>query len=126
MEHGPVLSEVLDFLNGKRSDVSWKRRITPAASDTHLVHLVGNVPDNLLSESEKQSLCLAHEIFSKMTKQQLEKYCHDNFHEWENPGKSSKPISYEILFKEIGKPAGFAEDMEEMQKDEDHLLQLLA
>ena len=125
MEHGPVLSEVLDLLNGVRSDPLWKNHISTASRDTHLIHLKKDLPDNLLTENEKKSLCIAHEVFSKMTKDEAEEYCHRNFKEWVAPGKTSKPIDFETIYKEVGRP-GFSEEMQDLQREEAFLLQLLA
>jgi hypothetical protein len=100
MKSGPILSSVLRLLNGEIEDAVWSRHISKGYSDTLLVHLLHDKRgDDLLSGSEKESLTKAWEVFDPMSWAQVKAFGHDPkiFPEWEDPGYSRKPITFESL-----------------------------
>lgn len=126
MEHGPVLSKILDYLDGDVVDLYWSRHISKADGDTHHVHLLAPVPDDLLSEKEKEALKMAYDFFKDMTWEKVKKYCHENFKEWDNPGKTSKPIAFENILKAAKKPGSFIEELHSQQEERALLKKLFA
>ena len=128
MKNGPILSAVLNLLNGAGRNAYWKKHISTAASDAHLVHLLDeNIGDDLLSEDEKESLTRAWDIFSKMNWDEVKEFCHNskNFPEWENPGRSRKAITFERLYEVVGRPQKLVEEIEMMEREEKLFSQLI-
>lgn len=126
LPHGPILGTILDLLNGKIKDDSWHKHFTVAHANTHLIHLLKDLNEDLLTRNERQSLEKAYDIMSKMTWKELQHFCHKEFGEWEDPGDGQKPIRFEAIFREVKKPLAFAQDLQELQKDDTFLLHLLA
>jgi hypothetical protein len=123
MPQGPVLSGILDLLNGKRSHPFWTKHISQATRDNHLIRLLEEAPTDLLTESEKVTLEKVHARLAGMEWNDLKDYCHKLFTEWEDPGKSQKPIEFETMLLKSGKrkPA-FVHELISLQKERQFLL----
>ena len=126
MDHGPVLSKILDYLDGDVVDFYWSKHISKAKADTHQVKLLAPVPDDMLSEKEKEALIIAFNFFKDMSWEEVQDYCHKNFKEWEDPHGTSKPITYELLLKAAKKPATFVEEIQSQQAEKALLKKLFA
>ena len=104
MDHGPVLSSTLDLINhgpepGMESP--WLELIS--APDKYDVRLqTEDPPDDELSRAEEE---LIDEIFSQFgnkSRWQLVDHLH-TLPEWEDPQGGSLQISYEDIFRALGK-----------------------
>jgi uncharacterized phage-associated protein len=126
MDHGPVLSKILDYLDGDVVDFYWSRHISKAKTDTHRVQLLAPVPDDLLSEKEKEALTMAFTFFKDMSWEEIQDYFHAHFKEWEDPKGTSKPIAYELLLKSANKTVAFIEDVKCQQAEEALLKKIFA
>jgi uncharacterized phage-associated protein len=110
MQNGPVLSMMLNMLNGfvKTTQDGWDRWISDRAE--HLVELnterrAANFEDTLdaLSESDVECLDAVWRQFGHMSRWKLVEYTHsDACPEWENPGNSSRPIPMSRVLKAVG------------------------
>lgn len=124
MPNGPVLSMVLRLLNGERKNQYWNRHISTAPRDTHSVSLLDEkIGDDLLSESEKESLRRAWSILGHLTWPEVQAFFHTkrNFPEWEDPGKSCKKIDFESIYGAVEHSAAVASEMVAQQKEEELL-----
>jgi uncharacterized phage-associated protein len=112
MPHGPVLSQVLDQINGGGSlgnQKIWDGWINSRAK--HKVALDSkknkpNLADSLLSLSESDLEVLQHvwDTYGAMTQWELRDFTHTKaIPEWQEPHGSSIPIDYETLFEKNGK-----------------------
>lgn len=127
MPQGPVLSEVLDLINGKKRHPFWTKHFSQATQDNFLVTLKEDAPTDLLTESEKTALEKAHDFFAKKSWDEVKKFCHDFFKEWENPGSSQKPIDFEQMLLRSGKKSQkFVDELVSIQKEKQHLTQIFA
>ena len=106
MDHGPVNSITLNFINGciaERGD--WDKFISDRAR--HNVALANRriTVDDLdeLSEAELRILRQVWKRFGHRTHFQIRNYTHRHCPEWEDPNGSSTPIPYERIFKFLGK-----------------------
>lgn len=128
MKNGPILSAVLDLLDGDKKDAFWSKHISTATKDTYFVKVLVDTGDDLLSENEKESLAIACDFLAKMSWEDVKAYFHDpkNIGEWENPGNSRKPISIERLYAEVGRPQKFVEELAMYQREEALIEKLLA
>ena len=109
LPHGPVNSLTLDCLNGKFPSASdatgWAEILTPP--DGHKVGLADKTitPDDLgeLSRSDMEVLDSIWGKFGKMSSTDLVDWTHDpkNVPEWEDPGRSSKPITLLSILKAV-------------------------
>ena len=128
MESGPVLSTTLNLLGGERSDVFWEKHISKSPKgDTSRIQLIDeSIGDDLLSQSEKESLTKAWEVFGGMTWKQVVAFCHDpkNFPEWEDPGKSRKLITFEKLYSVVDRRPELADEIAMLDR-EDALIEKL-
>jgi len=117
MDHGPVNSITLNFINGLAEErQEWNELVT--ARYGHFVGLRN--PRRELSEVDELSMAeikiLAEtwETFGYMNPFELRDYTHHHCPEWEDPHGSSEPIPVERIFKFLGKPesATLAADLE--------------
>jgi uncharacterized phage-associated protein len=106
MDHGPVNSTVLDYINGTRQDADdWEEFV---ASRSHhnvgLRHKKGSNSDlDELSDADLGVLNRIWDRFGKMDQWELVKYTHKNCPEWEPPRGTSLLIPYERIFRVLGK-----------------------
>lgn len=106
MDHGPVNSLTLSYINGMSWGSSgWDEFITDR--EKHNVGLVkaltGDSDLDELSHAELRVLSETWAAFGHMSPFQIRDYTHDNCPEWEDPDGSSNPIPYERVFKFLGK-----------------------
>jgi hypothetical protein len=117
---GPILSKTLELLCGKVTNAFWSNHFSSAPNGVNtLIRLKMDLPDDLLSENEKDSLARACDYFGNKTWEELKRWFHDpkNCGEWEDPGSSRKPIRVESIFKQIGKSDEFIEEIKSLQKE---------
>ena len=116
MDHGPVLSSILDLINhgaepGTKSP--WMELIS--APEKYDVRLRSAEPpaDDELSKAEEE---LIDEIFTRFRttgQWDVVDYLHRTVDEWEQPQGSSNPINYEDIFKALGKSGAEVSALEE-------------
>ncbi len=117
MEHGPVLSKILDYVDGDVVNAYWATYIEKANPHNHHVHLKADAPTDLLTEKEKEALTTAYEFFKDMSWDDVRNYCHKNFKEWTDPNGSSKAIDHEDLLRAAQKPASFIDEIRSQQQE---------
>ncbi len=113
MEHGPVLSRMLDLTRGMVQSAlpvgGWDAWITDR--EGHEVALrntaaLTNPERDLpsLSRADLDVLAETWEKFGSMVGDPwaLVRWCHKNCHEWEDPGAGSFPIPVERLLRAVG------------------------
>jgi len=127
MPQGPVLSEVLDLINGKTKHPFWEKHFTNAAQDNFVVMLKEDAPSDRLTQSEKDTLEKAHDFLEKKSWPQVKDFCHEFFNEWENPGRSQTPIDFEQMLLKSGKrKQEFVDELVAIQKEKQFLSQIFA
>lgn len=117
MDHGPVTSTTLDYVNGYQEDrANWDAFVADRAG-----YNVGIATDKLavddldeLSDAEIDTLEAVWAKFGGMDRYAVRDWTHNNCGEWEDPKGSSAPIPYERVLKFLGKdhPAQIAEEIE--------------
>lgn len=101
MEHGPVLSAVLDRLNGVRRDGPWASSVSAPADYT--VHALRAPQHNgPLSNNEIAILGAIYDRWGGMDKWDLVAACHQ-LPEWRDPDGSSLPIDPVTILRSTGK-----------------------
>lgn len=106
MDHGPVTSTTLDYVNGYQEDrANWDCFISDRAGYT-----VGVSRDDLtvgeldeLSDVEIETLESVWTRFGGMDRYAVRDWTHENCGEWEDPKGGSEPIPYERVLKFLGK-----------------------
>lgn len=106
MDHGPVTSTTLDYVNGYQEDrANWDTFVADRAG-----YDVGIASNNLtvddldeLSDAEIDSLQAVWSEFGGMDRYTVRDWTHKNCGEWEDPRGSSAPIPYERVLKFLGK-----------------------
>lgn len=104
MDHGPVNSRTLNFINGTTPDAGWDRFVTARAA--YNIGVANGVTLDSLDEFSKADVEVLDETWEKfgaLDKYRLRDYTHDNCPEWEDPDGSSRPISYARLFRVLNK-----------------------
>lgn len=102
MDHGPVLSEVLDFITwGPHEGSTWGRYVSPP--DGYDVTLVGRAEREELSDYEVELLEAVFEQYGGWDKWALIEYTH-TLPEWVDPAGSALPIDGRVILREAGKP----------------------
>lgn len=106
MDHGPVNSATLNYINGCAEDRdNWEQFI--ADRERHMVALARpdlSVDDlGALSDAEIEVLNEIWREFGHMGRFQIADWTHDNCPEWEDPQGSSNPISFATLLAHLHK-----------------------
>ncbi len=113
MDHGPVPSLTLSFLNGEKrnGDDGWDKWVCDKAE--HQVALKDRAKTAALDELSKAELDILAQVwvrFGHMNKWELVELLHNPSHcaEWKDPDGSSDPITYEQIFLALGKQPDIA------------------
>jgi len=106
MNHGPVLSNTLNLINGavKFQERGWDYWIADKAD--YVLSLKRRVTRETLDELSDADINVLHDVFAKfgrVNQWNLVKYIHRYCREWKDPCGSSIPISYEEIFKALGR-----------------------
>lgn len=112
LEKGPIVSEIYDLLknNGsEKNQIQWNDVIR---RDEFSISLRKQADMGVLSEREMQVLDEARKTI-KAIRGSIPKWCHKNFPEWTDPGKSSVPIDPSTILRLAGK------DEEEIKRIEE-------
>ncbi len=119
MNHGPVLSQVLDLITeGPRPDAPspWFQYIS--APDSYDVQLANDVSDaelDELSDYEAALLKDAWDSYGKIPKWDLVDILHRSLPEWTDPQGSAKPIKPEDMLRATGKSE---DEIREIESDQ--------
>lgn len=120
MDHGPVTSTTLDYVNGYQEDrTNWDTFITDRSGYSVGVASPDLTPADLdeLSDAELDTLYTIWDRFGRLSRYDLRDWTHANCGEWEDPAGSSMPIPYERVLKFLGKEhhAAIAEEIESVR-----------
>jgi uncharacterized phage-associated protein len=102
MEHGTVISEVLDLMRrieGVDATTPWTNHLTKVENEMRLRE---ECQVESLSPGEVRLIDEMFKKYGNADKWQLRDLTHE-FQEWENVGKSSKPIRVEKILQAVGK-----------------------
>ena len=121
---GPVLSTTLNIINGKIAPQpdGWAHYI--GAKKNHAVSLKAGIEAaqlRKLSRADRGVLDTIWRAFGRMNQFQISDYTHDHCPEWQDPGKSSLPISIERLFVSNGYSAAVAKYMDQTVAEHDYI-----
>ena len=114
MNHGPVLSQTLNLINGavEFEEQGWNHWIADKADyEVSLRHKVSRDALDELSEADLDVLGDIHAKFGKMSPWRLVEYTHRYCREWQDPSGSSTPIPYETIFKALGRSSAEAKKL---------------
>ncbi len=106
MDHGPVLSQTLNLING---DIEFEERgwghwiVDKADYELSLRRRVSREALDELSEAELNVLEAIYAKFGRMDQWKLRDYTHRYCQEWKNPEGSSIPIEYVDIFRALGR-----------------------
>lgn len=108
MDHGPVLSQTLNKINGMSQSAPDGWDCWVADREGHDVALrdpsrIRSPEQDLLelSDAELEVLALTWDDFGHLGKYQIRDLTHEICPEWEDPDGSSNPITFERLFKAL-------------------------
>lgn len=120
MDHGPVTSTTLDYVNGYQEDrANWDAFVSDRAG-----YSVGVAANNLtvdeldeLSDAELATLESVWAEFGGMDRYAVRDWTHKHCGEWEDPKGSSTPIPYERVMKFLGREhsAEIAQEIESIR-----------
>lgn len=122
MDHGPVNSLTLNYINGTAESDDWNEFISDRAGHMVALGKANTQVDDLdeLSDAEVEVLESVWEFFGHYDRFALRDYTHTHCPEWEDPHGSSNPIRYAQVFKFLGKANGA--DLEDRVAEERHIL----
>lgn len=105
MDHGPVNSITLDYINGYQSDPRWDDFIVNRAGyQVGLARPELDIEDlDELSDAEIGVLKELWNLVGHMDQYQLRDYTHEHCLEWEDPEGTSIPIPHVRVFNFLGK-----------------------
>lgn len=106
MDHGPVLSQTLNLINGavEFEEGGWDHWIADKADyEVSLRRKVSREALDELSEAETDVLDAVYAKFGKMDQWKLRDYTHRYCGEWQDPEGSSVPIEYVDIFRALGR-----------------------
>lgn len=122
MQHGPVLSQTYDYINGglDSGPDGWDCWISDR--EGRRLSLADRKDFDLdeLSPADERVLAAIWEKFGSMTSSQLRNFTHDRCPEWVDPEGSSRPIPFARIFEALGlsqhDSAAAAERIEEQDR----------
>ena len=129
MDHGPVLSQTFNLIKGavQFSERGWNHWIADRADyDVSLKRKVHREMLDELSEADLEVLADVHSRFGKMDQWKLVDYTNRYCREWEDPNGSSIPISYENIFKALGRTPAEAKKLGARVEQQRHIDKLFA
>jgi uncharacterized phage-associated protein len=130
MDHGPVLSQTLNLINGemRSSKNGWNHWVSPRNGNAInlLVSVKSRTQLDELSEKDIEVLKGVWEKFGHMNPFQLVDYCHDNCPEWVDPEGSSTPIKYAATLRAVGKSEDSASELGSLIESQNNLQRILA
>ena len=100
MNKGPVISEVLDLINGTLKRPTWSEHLQTSGINLVLRKTAGT---DELSRAEADLVDTVFVMLGNRDRWDIVAEMHDEFKELENPGKSSRPIKVEAILKAVGK-----------------------
>jgi uncharacterized phage-associated protein len=106
MDHGPVLSQTFNLIKGAAqfAEGGWNHWIADKAD--YAVSLKRKAPREALdelSDADVGVLSGVYAKFGKMDQWELVDYVHRYCREWKDPNGSSIPITYEEIFRALGR-----------------------
>lgn len=123
MEHGPVLSTVLDLIRGTPGTESsvWAASITEPAD--YQVGLKGTPNWSALSDAEIEILENVSQFYREFDRWRLRDFTH-TLPEWIDPGKSSEVIPPETILRAVGKSDEEIEEIRQRSTEHRHFEKL--
>lgn len=123
MDHGPVLSQTLNVINGAcEIKGPWSESISTPSK--HEVQLIKDPGSEDLSEAEEALLRSVFDRYGKMSRWQVRDLTHA-FPEWQDPKGSSIPIEYRDILRGSGmteiETASIIDEIEEIALMEEHM-----
>jgi len=106
MDHGPVLSQTLNLINGavEAEQKGWSHWIADKADyEVSLRRRVSRDALDELSEADLVVLEFIYRKFGRMDQWKLRDYTHRYCIEWKDPEGSSIPIEIVDIFKALGR-----------------------
>lgn len=106
MDHGPVTSKTLDYVNGYQEDrANWDSFVSDREGYCVGISKSGLTVEDLdeLSDAEIATLEDIWEQFGGMDRYEVRDWTHQHCGEWEDPQGSSAKIPYERVLKFLGK-----------------------
>ena len=114
MPHGPVLTMTLNLMDGdvESSPNGWDSLISDKENhELSLKHPVTRDDLDELSQADIDVLESVWAQFGHMDKWAIRNYTHNHCPEWTDPNGSSVPISYENVFRALGRPEKVAVEL---------------
>lgn len=114
MPHGPVLSMTLNLMDGDVESLpgGWDSLISD--KENHELSLRRAITEDDTDELSQADIAVLEAVWAKfghMGKYEIRDYTHDHCPEWIDPNGSSIPISYENVFRALGKPDDVAMEL---------------
>ncbi|MDH2299656.1 Panacea domain-containing protein [Cobetia sp. 29-18-1] len=111
MRHGPVLSNVLELVQGGSRSGEWEKWVIPSrvAYEAELAKEISIDDLDELSRADIASLDRVWEEFGSMDRWQLVDLVHETCAEWKDPNGSAFPISPQDVFKALGRSSSQSE-----------------
>lgn len=104
MKHGPVLSNVLELVQGAGHTGVWEQWISCARAYEVAIARPNAERDDFdeLSEADLEILDRVWQEHGNKTRWQLVDFTHEQCAEWHDPFGSARPISPQDMFKALG------------------------
>jgi uncharacterized phage-associated protein len=122
MQHGPVLSRVLNLAKESATESkTWRRHIHLDAD--YRVKLVRDPGVGALSEAEIEILMRVSRRFKDKTQWQIRDLTH-RLPEWQDPGQSCFPIFVDEILSAVGKKSGEIDAIFQRAEEQKHFRRL--
>jgi uncharacterized phage-associated protein len=107
MEHGPVNSTTYNYIKGRcpKDRNVWERYVH-TVDEKNLVELVNSLSDDDFDELSRAEIATLRSVAKKyegLKPFELVELVHKTCPEWEDVGKTSRPLSYERVFNALGR-----------------------
>lgn len=122
LDHGPIDSVTLDYIKGNirnaKNNAIWSEYVTGVNPDHQFAVAKNDIYFGELNEAEENVLKETVEEFKNKEPFELVNWIHENCREWVNPRGTSTYLSYEEVFKALGKekPAKRVKHVERLRR----------
>jgi uncharacterized phage-associated protein len=118
MAHGPVVSNVYNLIKEEVQPPAWSVLIERSSPTS--VSLRADSDHGSLSEADVQILTEIAHLYRQMDQFKLRDMTHEEFAEWEDPGRSSREIPVERILEVLGKTPEQIEQVRQAAEERTH------
>jgi uncharacterized phage-associated protein len=125
LKHGPIVSNVYDLVTADPNYVERSYWSTYIRTEGVHVILETEPPLDNISRAELKLVETIHDRYRSVSTWDLIAQMHREFKEWQDPGRSRIPITYEDILLAVGKSKDVAEELSDIAQQRNYIDKIL-